>query len=490
MGTINWMGDHLPHLAGIMAPISALMGKAPFVWGPEQEAAFVKLEAMVPLVLTPIDWSKIESSEHHLYVFGDASITGIGSCLSSGPTKETARPFRVHSAKFNKAQINYDTTNQELLAIVEGYKTFEQHLIGWPSVAVTDHQALVPYISSLPHLTRRHVRMATELSRFDFTIEFIEGKKNVLADALSRLYETEDAVAAPEDYVYEPDLDEFFPDSAKLAGSAEFLLFSARFELDAASLVPRIREAVRTQDQATLSAIASLQASRAEDHRSLTALASFAPLATDDELLKLDPNHDPLNLLGPLQPGAVKEPSSPASTLSLEMPSRFMDALPAAFKADPRFSEILENGASWPQFVLREDLVFHRSLDDSLRLCVPRGHVLIDKDDDDGAKLPTLREFLLATTHEVLAHAGSDLTLSHLRRSFWWEKMTKDTQDFCRSCEPCARGKPTTQKPFGRLHPLLIPTRPWQVAGMNFMTGLPARTAPFAYGEEGREAGR
>ena len=187
MGTINWMGDHLPHLAGIMAPISALMGKAPFVWGPEQEAAFVELKAMVPLALTPIDWSKIESSEHHLYVFGDASITGIGSCLSSGPTKETARPFRVHSAKFNKAQINYDTTNQELLAIVEGYKTFEQHLIGWPSVAVTDHQALVPYISSLPHLTRGHVCMATELSRFDFTIEFIEGKKNVLADALSLL---------------------------------------------------------------------------------------------------------------------------------------------------------------------------------------------------------------------------------------------------------------------------------------------------------------
>ena len=188
----------------------------------------------------------------------------------------------------------------------------------------------------------------------------------MLTLSLSCLYETEDAVAAPEDYVYEPDLDEFFPDSAKLAGSAEFLLFSARFELDAASLVPRIREAVRTQDQATLSAIASLQVSRAEDHRSLTALASFAPLATDDELLKLDPNHNPLNLLGPLQPGAVKEPSSPASTLSLEMPSRFMDALPAAFKADPRFSEILENGVSWPHFVLREDLVFHRLLDDSL----------------------------------------------------------------------------------------------------------------------------
>jgi RNase P/RNase MRP subunit p29 len=85
-----------------------------------------------------------------------------------------------------------------------------------------------------------------------------------------------------------------------------------------------------------------------------------------------------------------------------------------------------------------------------------------------------LREFVITAGHEVLAHAGAEITLSFLRRYFWWDKMAKDVTDFCRSCEPCARGKTTTRKPFGKIHPMPIPSRPWEETALDFITGLPA----------------
>ena len=72
--------------------------------------------------------------------------------------------------------------------MAKGIERFEQHLIGRKFVVVTDHMALQTYWTTLPHLTRRHVRIYNELSRFDFTMEFIPGRENTLADSLSRLY--------------------------------------------------------------------------------------------------------------------------------------------------------------------------------------------------------------------------------------------------------------------------------------------------------------
>ena len=172
VGTVNWMGDHLPGISQILAPITDLTGKRAFVWGPEQQYAFSSIKALVPRALAPIEWDKVETGEHTLFVTTDASVHGIGAVLSAGPSRETARPFRFHSAKFNPAQRNYDTTNQELLAIVEACKTFEQHLIGYPFVVVCDHRPLESYITQLPHLTRRHVawrwscRVSTSASSF------------------------------------------------------------------------------------------------------------------------------------------------------------------------------------------------------------------------------------------------------------------------------------------------------------------------------------
>lgn len=51
--------------------------------------------------------------------------------------------------------------------------------------------------------------------------------------------------------------------------------------------------------------------------------------------------------------------------------------------------------------------------------------------------------------------------------------MVVDISDFVKSCKPCNRNKSPTTKPFGLLHPLETPSRPWASASMYFIVGLP-----------------
>ena len=48
-----------------------------------------------------------------------------------------------------------------------------------------------------------------------------------------------------------------------------------------------------------------------------------------------------------------------------------------------------------------------------------------------------------------------------------------DIEAFYRSCGKCQTNKTKTQKPQGFLHGLLIPDKPWQSVGMDFMGPLP-----------------
>ncbi|SGY18664.1 BQ5605_C054g12629 [Microbotryum silenes-dioicae] len=143
MGTINWMRDHLPQLSTILAPITRLTSKSvTWVWTNREEAAFAQVKALVPQVLRPIDSAKVLLGEHRIFLATDACTVGIGACLLSGPTYDTAVPFCFHSAKFNPAQSRYNTTNQELLAVVTACKEFEQHLLGYPFMVLSDNAGI------------------------------------------------------------------------------------------------------------------------------------------------------------------------------------------------------------------------------------------------------------------------------------------------------------------------------------------------------------
>ena len=88
--------------------------------------------------------------------------------------------------------------DRELLAVVRALKVWRHWLEGakHPFLIWTDHQNL-EYIRAARRLNPRQARWAMFLTRFRFTLSYRPGSQNVKADALSRLYDTEDGSTEP-----------------------------------------------------------------------------------------------------------------------------------------------------------------------------------------------------------------------------------------------------------------------------------------------------
>ena len=80
----------------------------------------------------------------------------------------------------------HETHNQELLAIVEAFKTWRHYLESckYKILVVIDHNNLCQFMD-IKSLSSRQVRWAQELSRYHFRIDYHQGKVNTAADILS-----------------------------------------------------------------------------------------------------------------------------------------------------------------------------------------------------------------------------------------------------------------------------------------------------------------
>jgi hypothetical protein len=72
-----------------------------------------------------------------------------------------------------------------MLAIMHALTKFRQYLVGSKFVVKTDHNSL-KYFLEQKDLSERQQKWVTKVQVFDFDIEYFKGKKNIVADALSR----------------------------------------------------------------------------------------------------------------------------------------------------------------------------------------------------------------------------------------------------------------------------------------------------------------
>jgi len=89
--------------------------------------------------------------------------------------------------KLNPVEVNYSVYDKELLAIVHACKEWRHFIQGTaqPTVVYTDHKNL-EFMTKSKTLNRRQFRWAMFLEDFNLKLVFRPGKKNGLADALSR----------------------------------------------------------------------------------------------------------------------------------------------------------------------------------------------------------------------------------------------------------------------------------------------------------------
>ena len=95
------------------------------------------------------------ADEHiELEVHKDASWYALGGVLLAH-VDDVWRPVAYHSRKFGPAEVNYSTTDRELLGIVDCLRSFRPYLLGRSFRLCTDHKPLVYYFGKLTPLTPR-----------------------------------------------------------------------------------------------------------------------------------------------------------------------------------------------------------------------------------------------------------------------------------------------------------------------------------------------
>ncbi len=98
----------------------------------------------------------------------------------------------VTSRSLKGPELNYSATEIEGLAVVWVLKKWAHYLIGQEFKVVTDHKALTFLQHCCPAVDRLR-RWILFLQQFNFSIEYIEGKDNNLADYLSRTFPIDNA---------------------------------------------------------------------------------------------------------------------------------------------------------------------------------------------------------------------------------------------------------------------------------------------------------
>ena len=195
LGHTGFYRRFIKDFSQIAKPLSNLLVQGiPFEFDPQCLHVFSVLKDKLisaPIVVAP-DWS------YPFELMCDASDFAIGAVLGQKQEK-IFQVIYYASRTLNDAQLNYATTEKELLAIVFSFDKFRPYLIGNKVVVHTDHSA-IKYLMTKKDAKPRLIRWVLLLQEFDVEIKDKKGTENLVADHLSRLEGARDDVPVNDEF--------------------------------------------------------------------------------------------------------------------------------------------------------------------------------------------------------------------------------------------------------------------------------------------------
>jgi hypothetical protein len=182
LGHAGFYRRFIKDFSKITKPLTHLLQKdVAFDFDEKCLAAFRTLKsALVSApIIQPLDWSQ------PFEIMCDASDYTVGAVL--GQRKEG----RVHAVYYasktlNEAQLNYATTEKELLAVVFAFEKFRSYIVNSKVFVYTDHPA-IKYLLAKKDAKPRLIRWILLLQEFNVEIRDKKGVENVVADHFSRM---------------------------------------------------------------------------------------------------------------------------------------------------------------------------------------------------------------------------------------------------------------------------------------------------------------
>ncbi|CCD27225.1 uncharacterized protein NDAI_0K00353 [Naumovozyma dairenensis CBS 421] len=180
VGMINYYRKFIKDCSRKVRPLVDFISRN-VPWGDLQDDAFatLKRDLMSEPLLVPFK----RDAEYRLTT--DASMDGLGAVLEEVADNKVLGVVSYYSKSLNETQRRYPPGELELMAIIEGLEHFKYMLHGKHFVLRTDHISLLS-IQNQKEPARRVQRWLDTLSEFDFSLAYLPGPKNVVADAISR----------------------------------------------------------------------------------------------------------------------------------------------------------------------------------------------------------------------------------------------------------------------------------------------------------------
>src|SRR5213080_710558 len=178
LGLSGFYRKFIKNYSGIALPLTKLLkDDTKFHWTSDQDKArdyLIDALTTAPILTTPQKGLPLE-------VATDASDESYGAVLSCG-----GKPVAFMSRKFSDSQKNWKIYQKEYFAIFAAFMKWDYRLRTKEPITVITDNAAISRIMNQPKLSAMQARWISYLSEFNIHPQFIEGKENKVADALSR----------------------------------------------------------------------------------------------------------------------------------------------------------------------------------------------------------------------------------------------------------------------------------------------------------------
>ena len=178
IGMISYLSKFSARLSEIAKPISELAkDKVSFKWGPELQSAFTHMKQEI--ICVPI--LAYYSPKKQTVLKTGSSIKGLGACLL-----QEEKPVYFASKTLTEAQWGYVAIELESHAVAWVMEKFHYFLYASHFILETEQKPLEANLSkSINQATPRLQRILMRTFPYHFTMQYIPGLTNKLADSLS-----------------------------------------------------------------------------------------------------------------------------------------------------------------------------------------------------------------------------------------------------------------------------------------------------------------
>ncbi|CAF0983293.1 unnamed protein product [Didymodactylos carnosus] len=382
----------------------------PITLSNEEQQAFIELKR----ILTSDLALRIPNDQLPFKIQTDASKLGIGAVLMQTYSNGDL-PVAYLSKKLSSTQMKWPATEIECYAIISAIEKWHKYLDGRPFTVETDHKPLEP-LNLKQQLNMKCERWRLKLQRYQFTIRYIKGKYNTMADYLSRS-PVDDATEDQDDYVS---------------------MQSRSTQTEDPISSPYIVAPVVTQAQA--------KQKTQDDKRNVRPL-------TDQSCVAQQQNR---NVPIPVDRACVAQNYQQIIDDTQIIPFT-LDDIKRQQDRDDQVEHIKNNIKNFKHYFIDDGILMRKQQHPIPSVpYVPKGRIRVD---------------ILKIYHDTAAngaHFGRDKTTRKIQHRYFWPSMVKDIRNHIQSCIPCLQNNHLRRKSPGSLKPIRPPEGVWQLLSMDF----------------------